>query len=99
MSLLTAHSKSYHGDRDGNRERDKDGENDRNESRVRDEDEDDWSNTETLTDHTSTIWGFAFEEGGEYMCSVGEDLGLCVWHLSAEQNNQQQSAGGRGAGP
>ena len=41
MSLLTAHSKSYHGDRDGHRERDKDQENDRNESRVRDEDEDD----------------------------------------------------------
>ena len=40
ISLLTAHPKSYHGDRDGNRERDKDGENDRNESRVRDEDED-----------------------------------------------------------
>ena len=52
-------------------------------------DDDDWVCTDTLTGHTSTIWGAAFNDTGDTLVSCSDDLSLIFWRRKAAGQYEQ----------
>jgi len=61
--------------------------------RVWAENDDDWYCKETLTGHTSTVWGVALSPQGSRMASVSDDNSVIVWQY--DQNSKEVNEDGR----
>jgi len=54
-----------------------------NSLKVWSEEDDDWYCTETMSEHSSTVWGMDFEPGqGQRMVSCSDDKSLVIWQRS-----------------
>lgn len=54
---------------------------------------DDWYCKETLSGHTSTVWGVAADPSGDRIASVSDDKSVIIWQRHA--NSHEVAADGR----
>lgn len=53
------------------------------------EEDDDWSCSETLCKHTSTIWDISFNADGSYLASCSDDKSIIIWKAPETAKNRQ----------
>jgi WD40 repeat protein len=51
------------------------------------EDNDDWYCSDTLTGHTSTVWGLSFDSQGNKFVSVSDDKSIIEWQCDSIDGN------------